>query len=128
MDIDWNSVAIWSFYNVAVPAVAPVVLVWTGLWLQRKPKALLEIVGDGQLCFFAIALLAVTVNDIHHMSDQKRSAAGDLEWAYLSCVLCIGIIIYVFGLIVAENAANTQADKGRSQSTRAGTARDGTRP
>ena len=78
-----TELGIWSFYNVVLPAVLPIGLVWIGPWLLRKPKPLKSLVADGQLCFFSIALLAVTLNDIAHLSEAKKAGAWavkNLAW------------------------------------------------
>jgi hypothetical protein len=108
---------VWSFYNVLLPAALPISLVWSGLFLLGRRRPLFDIIGDGQLCFFSIALLAVTVNDIANLSDEKKRtpwATSYLRFAEPSSYMIIIITVFVFGLIVSlDGTANTPAIKRR---------------
>jgi hypothetical protein len=67
-------------------------------------------------CAFLIALVAVTLNDISHMTVQKRQAEwaeSHLRWANPSSYLIVIVVVFVFGLIVSENAENSTSDKKR---------------
>jgi hypothetical protein len=111
-----DQLEIWTFYNVLLPGVLPIGLVWSGLHLVQRPRAILDIIGDGQLCFFAIATVAVTINDIGHMATEKKAtpfATRYLQWAEPSSYPVVICTVFVFGLIVYENSGNAATDRRR---------------
>ncbi len=107
---------VWTFYNVILPAAVPVVLVWFTLWLIGKPQSIMLIVGDGQLCFFAIALLAVMIHELETIDDARKHtqwAIRHLAWALPSSLIIILLITVIFALITIEKNPADSAVKTR---------------
>jgi hypothetical protein len=97
----------WTYNNVVLPAVVPIFLVLLVLWLTRRPIDLRDMIGDGQLCFFATALLAVTLHDIDNMPDAAKHtpwATLHLMWAVPTCYLTGVLATLIFVVIVIEKA------------------------
>ena len=100
---------VWTYYNVILPAVVPVVLVWLILWLIARPQSVMSIVGDGQLCFFAIALMGGMMHDIETLPPLRRAqlaAGAHLDLALPGALVIMLVTTAVFTLITIEKTAN----------------------
>lgn len=72
----------WLAFDVLLSLV-PVALVWLGSYLAGRFQGWLQPLRDGQLCFFAVTLAAITLRDVHQLGRPDEIAAtlarlGDL--------------------------------------------------
>jgi hypothetical protein len=107
---------LWTFYEVVLPALVPIVFARFLIWIYTKPIRFFGIVGDGQLCFFSIVLVAALSHAIEVMDDSKRHTAWAnryLVWAHLSFILLIVINSVLFAIITVEKDGSNPVVKRR---------------
>jgi hypothetical protein len=98
-EIVWDKVfatRLWAFINLALPAfIIPIAAV--PYWLRRRPIPWMKVVREGQLCFYAVVILAASGYEILTHWAQPYVAG----MTYLIVLLGVWAVL-IFGFIFAD--------------------------
>jgi hypothetical protein len=80
-EIVWDKVfatRLWAFINLALPAfIIPIAAV--PYWLRRRPIPWMKVVREGQLCFYAVVILAAS-NIRRNLQTARASSLGQKSY------------------------------------------------
>jgi len=89
----------WLQYDVLIPLI-PIPLVLFGAWLMKIKKCYVEVIKDGQLCFFSTSLLATLFRDIN----TTKGAYPPPSWVYGVIIILIMISMFVYAVSVVNTS------------------------
>ena len=102
----------WIVYNVILPLL-PVPLVYFGFWLLSIKRKVVEIIKDGQLCFFCTTLVAVAIRDL-----TNAYTTASIAWPLIGLIFILILSTFVYAVAVVGTAAGTIAEKDLSSPKR----------
>jgi len=92
----------WLIYNSVLPLM-PVPLVYAGFFVLGARKRVVDIIRDGQLCFYCTSLAAVCLNDIFKSGDIHANAAAGIYIAVL--IFCMILSTFTYGVAATVTPA-----------------------
>ena len=100
---------LWSLFNIVLPLLAvPLVRGW--FWLDKIPKGFVDIVKDGQACFFCFTRAAATMSDMtrhDHHADQ-----GVVNYGLFAMILMLVLALLIFFAAVAQATGSVAGAPG----------------
>ena len=93
----------WAIPNLFLPLATILVAVIIQT-LRKQPQDWKEVIKDGQLCFYAVAILAAAFYDLQ----QLKQARGEMQ---LVVWLVLGVSIIMYGLVATDHQGGQNFDK-----------------
>jgi hypothetical protein len=101
----------WILYDVVIALLA-VPLVWLAAWLIGRSRRLLQILRDGQLCFYSAALSAVAIRDVARLAGNPQAPNADVALSLGGLILFMLLSMFVYGVaVIRADAAGVDDNK-----------------
>ena len=90
---EYSELLQWILYNTVIPLM-PIPLVWFEAWIIKAKQRFLDILSDGQLCFYCTAISASAIRDI-----VTKSSENNLKDIFVSGIIfCMILSTFAYAI------------------------------